>query len=53
VNASASDVESGDSITAYFGSAPGKDSGKHTYTLVVYEQPEKITPDEERVSATR
>jgi phosphatidylethanolamine-binding protein (PEBP) family uncharacterized protein len=52
VNTPADDVSAGDAITAYFGSAPGKDSGKHRYVLVAYEQAGKIEPDEERVSAT-
>ena len=42
---------SGDSITAYFGPAPGKDSGRHRYVLVAYEQPGEIAPSEERVGA--
>jgi hypothetical protein len=53
VNAPSSDlVGGGEAITAYFGSAPGKDSGKHRYCVVVYEQPEKLSPDEERIGAT-
>lgn len=53
VNAPSSDFASGEAITAYFGSAPGKDSGMHRYCVVVYEQPDKIVPDEEKISATR
>lgn len=52
VNTPAQDITAGESITTYFGSAPGKDSGKHRYVMVVYEQPGKIEPDEERVSGT-
>jgi hypothetical protein len=53
VNAPADDVGAGEAVTAYFGSAPGKDSGAHRYVLAVYEQPGRITiPEEEHVSAT-
>lgn len=54
VNASATDIQgTGESITAYFGSAPGKDSGKHHYCIVVYEQPDRLVCDEPKISATR
>jgi phosphatidylethanolamine-binding protein (PEBP) family uncharacterized protein len=52
VNAGPSDLSSGESITAFFGSAPGQGAGVHRYCLVVYEQPGKIEPDEAHVSAT-
>lgn len=45
-------LESGESITAYFGPAPGKDTGRHRYALVAYAQPGPIAPTEERVGPT-
>ena len=40
---------SGESITAYFGPAPGQGSGRHRYALAAYAQPGPIAPTEERV----
>ena len=43
-------AEGADARTAFFGSAPGKDSGKHVYALVVYAQPGgRVAPDEPRI----
>ncbi len=53
VNASHTDLSVGEALTEYFGSAPGKDSGEHRYCLVIYEQPDKITADEAKVTKTR
>jgi hypothetical protein len=54
VNAPAEDfIKGGDSITAYVGSAPGKDSGFHRYVAVLYEQAARIEPDEARIPANR
>ena len=53
VNAPHTDLSKGEALTAYFGSAPGKDSGKHRYCCVVYEQTDHLVCDEPRVSATR
>jgi hypothetical protein len=39
----------GESITAYFGPAPGQGSGRHRYALAAYAQPGPIAPTEERV----
>ncbi len=38
-------VDKGESVTAFFGPAPGKDSGRHRYCLVVYEQEAAINVD--------
>jgi len=38
VNARGGDAAAGDVLTAFFGPAPGKDSGAHRYVLVAYEQ---------------
>lgn len=52
VNAPVYMLLTGESVTAYFGPAPGKDTGKHRYCLVVYEQREPLVVEEPRISAT-
>ena len=50
VNAKGGDVSTGESITAYFGPAPGKDSGRHRYAVTAYEQAAgAVAPTEERI----
>lgn len=52
VNAPGADLLRGEAQTAYFGSAPGKDSGTHRYCIVAYAQPGRIAPAEAPISAT-
>ncbi len=49
INAPEGKVEDGETLTAFFGSAPGKDTGAHRYCFVAYAQPGKIEADEARV----
>ncbi|PSN44482.1 OV-16 antigen [Blattella germanica] len=42
-------VDEGETLTAYVGSGPPKDSGLHRYMFLVYKQPGKITFDEPRI----
>jgi len=42
----------GDATVAYVGPAPGEGSGKHRYTIVVYEQAAKIDEDGDTISAS-
>ncbi|XP_068127734.1 phosphatidylethanolamine-binding protein 1-like [Hyperolius riggenbachi] len=46
VNMKGNDFESGKTLTKFVGSAPGKDTGLHRYTLLVYEQSGPLTCDE-------
>ncbi len=43
---------SGESLTAYFGPAPGQGTGRHRYALAAYVQQGPIAPTEERVGPT-
>ncbi|KAL6074466.1 Phosphatidylethanolamine-binding protein 1 [Balamuthia mandrillaris] len=45
--------EKGFAIAEYVGAAPGKDSGKHRYTFLVYEQPGVIDVENETVIKSR
>ena len=50
VNALNGDVASGESVTTYFGPAPGKGNGRHRYALTAYEQTTgTIVVDEPRI----
>lgn len=42
MNVKNNDIDDGDTIVQYSGSAPGKDGGLHRYTFLVFEQFEYI-----------
>lgn len=44
------DVEKGDTLFAYIGSGPPKDTGLHRYIFLVFKQTGKLEFDEPRVS---
>ncbi|KAK5646320.1 hypothetical protein RI129_004784 [Pyrocoelia pectoralis] len=46
------DVGKGEVLSAYIGSGPPEGTGLHRYVLLVYEQPDKITFDEPRLTNT-
>jgi len=49
-NIPGSDIAKGEVLSEYVGSGPPKDSGKHRYVFLIYEQPEKLTFDEKRLT---
>lgn len=51
-NIPGSNIEKGDTLSAYIGSGPPKGSGLHRYVFVIYKQPGKIDFKEQRLSNT-
>ncbi|CAG5049624.1 unnamed protein product [Parnassius apollo] len=51
-NVPGSDVSKGDVLTEYSGAGPRPGTGLHRYVLLVYQQPDKIEFDENRVTNT-
>jgi len=49
-NIPGSDISKGDVLSDYVGSGPPKDTGKHRYVFLIYEQPGKLTFDEKRLT---
>ncbi|XP_054168686.1 protein D3-like isoform X1 [Oppia nitens] len=50
VNIPNNDVAKGDTLSEYVGSGPPKGTGLHRYVFLVYKQPNRLTPDEPKLS---
>ncbi|XP_058804006.1 protein D3-like [Phymastichus coffea] len=49
-NVPGSDLNKGEVIAEYAGSAPQKETGLHRYVMLVFKQPDKLTIEEARIS---
>lgn len=49
-NIPANDIEKGDTLCAYIGSGPPKDTGLHRYVFLIFKQNGKLEFDEPRIS---
>jgi len=50
VNIPGNNVSRGDTLSEYVGSGPPKGTGLHRYVFLVYKQPNKLTPDEKKLT---
>jgi phosphatidylethanolamine-binding protein (PEBP) family uncharacterized protein len=50
VNIPENNVAKGDVLSEYVGSGPPKGTGLHRYVLLVYKQPNRLTPDERKLT---
>jgi len=50
VNIPGNDVARGDVLSEYVGSGPPKGTGLHRYVFLVYKQPNKLSPDERKLT---
>jgi len=50
VNIPENNVSKGDVLSEYVGSGPPKGTGLHRYVFLVYKQPNKLTPDERKLT---